>query len=49
MAEDTRHAKQYKDLYKKQQEKIERFFADVKEKYACGIQGTAACPKKQNG
>ena len=33
MAEDARHTKQYKNLYKKRQEKIERVFADAKEKH----------------
>lgn len=33
MAEDARHTKKYKDLYKKRQEKIERVFADAKEKH----------------
>lgn len=37
-----------KDLYKKQQEKIERVFADVKGMYVCGLQGTEAGPKQQN-
>jgi len=33
MAEDARHTPKYKNLYKKRQEKIERVFADAKEKH----------------
>jgi len=33
MAEDARHTPKYKDLYKLRQEKIERVFADAKEKH----------------
>ena len=33
MAEDARHTLKYRDLYKKRQEKIERVFADAKEKH----------------
>ena len=33
MAEDVRHTHKYKVLYKQRQEKIERVFADAKEKH----------------
>ena len=33
MAEDARHTHKYKELYKQRQEKIERVFADAKEKH----------------
>ena len=33
MAEDARHTPKYRNLYKKRQEKIERVFADAKEKH----------------
>lgn len=33
MAEDARHTKEYRELYKLRQEKIERVFADAKEKH----------------
>lgn len=33
MAEDARHTKTYRELYKLRQEKIERVFADAKEKH----------------
>ena len=32
-AEDARHTSQYRDLYRLRQEKMERIFADAKEKY----------------
>lgn len=34
LAENARHTPKYKELYKKRKEKIERVFADTKEKYA---------------
>ena len=33
MAEDARHTPEYRELYKLRQEKIERVFADAKEKH----------------
>ncbi len=33
MAEDARYQKKYRELYKERKEKIERVFADAKEKY----------------
>lgn len=33
MAEDVRHTPLYRDIYKLRQQKIERVFADVKEKH----------------
>ena len=33
MAEDIRHTPQYRDIYKLRQQKIERVFADAKEKH----------------
>lgn len=34
LAEDARHTPEYRDLYKLRQEKIERVFADAKEKHS---------------
>ena len=34
LAEDYRHIKKYKELYRKRQETIERVFADAKEKHS---------------
>lgn len=34
LAEDTRHTPEYRELYKLRQEKIERVFADAKDKHS---------------